>query len=48
MSANSPMTKRSNPGFRRPCGKARRKHTKTTTHASASQIPAVNSDDELD
>ena len=42
MSANIPMTTRSNLSMIRPSGKARRKATKTTTQASLIQIPAVN------
>ena len=45
MSANIPMTTRSNLALIRPSGKARRKTTKRTTQASLSQIPAVNRDE---
>ena len=46
MSANIPMTKRSNPGVGDRAGKRGEELTKTTTHASLSQIPAVNTGDE--
>ena len=42
MSANIPMTTRSNLALIRPSGKARRNSTKTTTQASLIQMPAVN------